>query len=156
MFGQIFFSWTTFENQIIFHWPRLQIPLSCLVTIFSCRATQYMVLCVRMSADVLPVSGVRSRFTKLYSPNLCLGKSIVGNVVVWFVCFMSWSGIPHSFQKILLLWLKTTGLALHTKCQSVCLSMSFILRNFSDQSRHFLSTSGKLPRLKFCFPHILA
>ena len=54
-----------------------------------------------------------------------------------FVCFMSWSGIPHSFQKSMLLWLKTTGLALNTKCQSVCLSMSFILRNFSDQSRHF-------------------
>ena len=82
----------------------------------------------------------------------------VGHVVVLFVCqfFMTWSGIPRSFQKILLLWLKTTGLALHTKCQPVCLSMSFILRNFSDQSRHFLSTSGKLPRLKFCFPHILA
>ena len=102
--------------------------------IFSCGETQYMVLCVRMSVRC-PLSV--PRFTKIYSPNLCLGKSIVGNVVVWFVCLMTWSGIPHSFQKILLLWLKTTWLALQTKCQLVCLSMSFILRNFCDQSRHF-------------------
>ena len=59
---------------------------------FSCGATQYMVLCVRMSVRC-PLSV--PRFTKIYSPNLCLGKSIVGNVVVWFVCLMTWSGIPH-------------------------------------------------------------
>ena len=53
--------------------------------IFSCGATQYMVLCVRMAVCL---SDVRSKFTKLYSPNLCLGKSIDGNVVVWLVCFM--------------------------------------------------------------------
>ena len=109
-----------------------------LVFVFSCGATQYMVLRVRKS--VLPVSFrcPVPRFTKLYSPNLCLGKSIVGNVVVWFVCFMSWSGFPHSFQKITLLRLKTTGLVLHTKCQPVCMSMSFILRNFSNQSLFFI------------------
>ena len=89
----------------------------------------------------LPVrlSQILSSETKLYSPNLCLGISIVGHVVVWFVCqfFMSWSGIPHSFHKILLLWWKTTGLAPHIKCQPVCLFMSFILRKFYDQSCHF-------------------
>ena len=47
--------------------------------LFSCGATQYMVLCV--CKDAVCPAGV-PRFTKLYSPNLCLGKSIVGNVVI--------------------------------------------------------------------------
>ena len=50
--------------------------------------------CVCVCKDAVCPAGV-PRFTKLYSPNLCLGKSIVGNVVVWFVSFMSGSGIPH-------------------------------------------------------------
>ena len=46
----------------------------------------------------------------------------VGHVVVLFFCrqfFMSWSGIPRSFHKILLLWWMTTGPAAHKKCLSV-------------------------------------
>ena len=97
--------------------------------------------CVCLSACLsVSLSQILSSETKLYSPNLCLGISIVGHVVVWFVCqfFMSWSGIPHSFHKILLLWWKTTGLAPHIKCQPVCLFMSFILRKLYDPIRHFL------------------
>ena len=58
----------------------------------------------RSTCACLPVrqSQILSSGTKLYSPNLCLGKSIVFHIVFLFVCqfFMSWSGIPHSFQKI--------------------------------------------------------
>ena len=66
----------------------------------------------------------------------------VGHVVVLFVCqfFLTWSGIPRSFHKILLLWWKTTGLTPYKKSQHVFLPMSFILRKFYDQSRHFSSS----------------
>ena len=123
-------------------------------SLFICGANQEVPVPVCLPVSL---SQIFSSETKLYSPNLCLGKSIVGHVVVWFVCqfFLSWSGIPHSFHKILLLWWKTTGLAPHIKCQPVCLSMGFILRKFYYQSRHFFLTIvfSEETEVNFTFEH---
>ena len=108
--------------------------------LFAEQIKKYLCLSACLSVSL---SQILSPETKSYSPNLCLGISIVGNVVVWFVWqfLMSWSGIPHSLH---LLWWKTTGPAPHIKCQPLCLSMRFTLRNFYDQSRHFFFRYGKL------------
>ena len=94
----------------------LSYKMFIMANIFSCGATQYMVLCVRMSADVLPMSGVRCPvqiykiiFTKPMPRQIycwqCCDLVCLLHVVVWNPPFISkdyvtvieddWTGTPH-------------------------------------------------------------